>query len=185
MSIILGQNAEPSDFINNSEKDATPANDQNRVPKLESNAKLHNSFINPSNFQEFDASGTWTKPTTLALTGEELVVIQAWGGGGSGGKTAGGVSGGGAGGGGGAFVERRVKLSKLGATEAVTVGAGGAAVTGASGAGNTGGTTSFGSLVFAYGGGGGAAPGGGAGGGSSKAAGGAGSASGGAGAGGD
>lgn len=45
MSITTGQNADASDFINESEKNATPANDAGRVPKLESDQKLHPYFV--------------------------------------------------------------------------------------------------------------------------------------------
>lgn len=98
--------------------------------------------------QTFTSSGTWAKPAsgTWAL-------VRCWGGGGSGAK---GTSGGpGGGGGGGACVESLLKLSDLGATETVTIGAGGAAVTSSSTPGNAGGSTTFGSHVTAYGGGGG------------------------------
>jgi len=45
MPIITGQNGVASDFINESQKNATPSNDEGRVPKLEANAKLNNAFI--------------------------------------------------------------------------------------------------------------------------------------------
>ena len=45
MAITPGSGIVTSDFINRSQKDATPANDQNRVPKLESDAKVHHDFI--------------------------------------------------------------------------------------------------------------------------------------------
>ena len=98
--------------------------------------------------QNFDTSGTWTKPGsgTYAL-------VEAWGGGGSGGNTT--SSGGGGGGGGGAYVFARFLLSDLGSTESATIGAGGAAVGATNTTGNVGGTTTFGSLVSAFGGGGG------------------------------
>jgi hypothetical protein len=90
--------------------------------------------------QTFDASGTWTKPASGSMAR-----IQVWGGGG-GGATANG----GGGGGGGGYNEITVPLSTIAATVSVTVGAGGSA-----GATSTaGGTSSFGSLCFAYGGGG-------------------------------
>lgn len=40
------ENASASDFINSSEKDATPANDNGRVPKLENDAKISHKFLN-------------------------------------------------------------------------------------------------------------------------------------------
>lgn len=45
MSIITGNDALASDFINESERNATPANDVGRVPKLESTGQLHPSFL--------------------------------------------------------------------------------------------------------------------------------------------
>lgn len=44
MSITSGQNAVASDFINQAAKNATPANDAGRVPKLESDGKLAGFF---------------------------------------------------------------------------------------------------------------------------------------------
>lgn len=99
-----------------------------------------------ANIQTFTSSGTWTKPSG----NPKKVFIQTWGGGGSGAK--GNVAGGG--GGGGAYSDGFFDISQLGATETVTIGDGGAAVS-SPGAGNTGGTTTFGTLVKAYGGGGG------------------------------
>lgn len=102
----------------------------------------------PVNRQNFDASGTWTKPAGYGPNA--IAYIQAWGGGGSGAKHA---SGGG--GGGGGYNERWALLSSLGSTETVTIGSGGAQVTTASTAGNNGGNTTFGSWLTAYGGAGG------------------------------
>jgi len=105
--------------------------------------------IPPGSTKEvFTASGTWTKPSagTIAL-------ITLWGGGGSGGRYNGSVAGGG---GGGACVQRLFQLSDLPGSASVTIGAGGAAVgSGTNAAGNVGGTSTFGSLMSAYGGGGG------------------------------
>lgn len=104
-----------------------------------------------SDFQRFDASGTWTKPTDTAFGTNSVVLIRAWGAGGSGGKS---TSSGGSGGGGGGYVERKMLLSELGASEIVTVGVGGAALT-SNGNGNQGGDTTFGTHLTGYGGGGG------------------------------
>lgn len=95
-----------------------------------------------TNTQTFNATGTWTKPGA----GTQAVVL-AWGGGGGGSWS---------GGGGGAFTATIVPLSSLGATVAVTIGAGGTGTDGNQG-GNAapGGTTSFGTFAYAYGGGGG------------------------------
>lgn len=105
--------------------------------------------IAPGSTKEvFTASGTWTKPSagTIAL-------ITLWGGGGSGGRN---LNDNGGGGGGGACVQRLFQLSDLPGSVAVTIGAGGAAIgTSTDAAGNTGGTSTFGSLMSAYGGTGG------------------------------
>lgn len=44
-----GYDIEASDFINNSERNATPANDVGRCAKLESDGKIHQNFIRGSN----------------------------------------------------------------------------------------------------------------------------------------
>lgn len=93
--------------------------------------------------QTFTSSGTWTKPS-----GKTRTFVECWGGGGSGSK--GGVNP--TGGGGGAYIFKWFTTSSLGATEAVTIGAGGAAVS-ANGNGNQGGNSSFGSWLTGYGGG--------------------------------
>jgi hypothetical protein len=94
----------------------------------------------------FTASGTWTKPTGL-----HHVVVSVTGGGGGGGGVVSNRKGGG-GGGAGATAILRIEAASLGATEAVTVGAGGAGVAGGNGL--AGGTSSFGAFVSAAGGGG-------------------------------
>lgn len=44
MTIAAGEDVLASDFIDKGEKDATPANDEGRVPKLESDGRLHPFF---------------------------------------------------------------------------------------------------------------------------------------------
>src|SRR3546814_9619745 len=93
----------------------------------------------------FTASGTYT-PTT----GTKLVhVICIGGGGGSGGVGSSAKSGGA---GGGAYAESWLSITAVGASKAVTVGAGGSGGASGSNAGSAGGTTSFGTLVSAVGG---------------------------------
>lgn len=102
--------------------------------------------------QTFDSSGTWTKPSNGSMA-----LIEVWGAGGSGSNNSTATQqNGGAGGG---YAYRLMKLSDLGSTETVTIGAGGAARTTIAN-GVTGGDSSFGSWVTAYGGAGGSqAPG--------------------------
>ncbi len=106
----------------------------------------------PFDYQTFTSGGTWTKPTNLS--GNEIVLVQAWGGGGGGGGTnaTAGVSSGG--GGGGCFSEAKFRASDLTSTVTITIGSGGTASSGA--VGGVGGTTSFGAFLSAFGGGGGA-----------------------------
>lgn len=105
--------------------------------------------IPPGSSKEvFTSSGTWVKPAagTIAL-------VTIWGGGGSGARRQANNCGGG---GGGACVQRLFQLSDLPGSVAVTIAAGGAAIaSGTDARGNVGGTSSFGSLMSAYGGAGG------------------------------
>lgn len=99
----------------------------------------------------FTGSGTWTKPSqgTYAM-------VYIWGGGGSGGKNSStSTSGYTNGGGGGACNFGIFKLADLAASVTVTIGSGGAAVSTNAVSGSAGGTSSFGTLLYAYGGGGG------------------------------
>jgi hypothetical protein len=91
--------------------------------------------------QTFNASGTWTKPSSGTMA-----MIECWGGGGGGARYNSWTPGGG---GGGGYAMRWMPLSSLGATETVTIGAGGAGRTGSNGNGSNGGTTTFGAHLTA------------------------------------
>ena len=107
-------------------------------------------------YQAFTADGTWNKPSFCG--GDELVFVQVWGAGGGGGGGTSGVNAGGGAGGGGAYTQAVFKASDLASTVSVTVAtapAGGAGSAGTASAGTAGGTSSFGSLLQAFGGGGG------------------------------
>lgn len=65
MSITPGSDGDASDFIDESERDSTPANDAGRVPKLESDGRLHGAFL-PNEFGDgSDGDVTISTPTTL------------------------------------------------------------------------------------------------------------------------
>jgi hypothetical protein len=101
-----------------------------------------------TDIQTFNSNGTWTKPSTGSMAR-----IEVWGGGGGAGRSSNNTLT--SGGGGGGYNEITVPLSTLASTVSVTVGAGGAGRTGSTGNGNQGGTSSFGTLLSAFGGGGG------------------------------
>jgi len=48
MSILAGSDIVDTDFINESERNATPANDAGKVVKLESDGKIHEDFVLPT-----------------------------------------------------------------------------------------------------------------------------------------
>lgn len=59
--IDVGETITSTDFINVAERDATPANDAGRVPKLESNGFLSKYFLN-----EFDGTITYNEAGDVA-----------------------------------------------------------------------------------------------------------------------
>lgn len=83
MSLINGQAAEASDFIDSSEIDVTPSNDNGRVPKLENvdgeDAKIDRIFLPGFMTRVFTSSGSFTIPE-----GVYRIKIRLWGGGGAG-----------------------------------------------------------------------------------------------------
>lgn len=115
------------------------------------------TFQTPSTFsqiavQTFLATGTYTPTADM-----KYCVIEVVGGGGGGGGTAGNVtlSGAGGGGGGGAYARGVFSAATIGASKAVTIGAGGAGGANTGTAGTGGGTTSVGALISSSGGAGG------------------------------
>lgn len=99
--------------------------------------------------QSFTSSGTYTPDANMICC-----TIECWGGGGAGGAaySSAGSQYGGGGGGGGGYARKAATRATVGASQAITIGAGGA---GAAGPGGNGGTTSCGSLCSAGGGAGG------------------------------
>ena len=95
--------------------------------------------IAPRYRQQFDASGTWTKPADLDP--DTIVMVELWGAGAGGGSDT--YAGGG---GGGAYARRFFRLGDLPSSVSIGIGAGGAINA-------AGGDTSFGALATAYGGG--------------------------------
>ncbi len=115
--------------------------------------------------QKFTASGTWTRPAGAKTV--RVICIGGGGGGGSGARQpSGSASSGGAGGGGGGITMADFLASDLGATEAITVGAGGTGGTSVTtnstdgNAGAAGGVSQFGTPSKLRGGGGGSGQGG-------------------------
>lgn len=97
----------------------------------------------------YSSSATWTKPAGLKAL--RVTVIGAGGGGGGAQGTASQAAAGGGGGGGGAVV-KFLLAADLGATEAITIGAGGTGGSSSGGNGTNGGTSSFGAHCSATGG---------------------------------
>jgi hypothetical protein len=130
---------------------AAPGTNTNRTLTLpdSSGTVAITSQLIETDVQTFDASGTWDKPAFGSMAR-----IQVWGGGGGGGRGNATIRQ--TGGGGGGYNEITVPLSTLASSVSVTVGAGGAGRSGSTGVGSSGGTSSFGTLIYAYGGGGGA-----------------------------
>lgn len=102
----------------------------------------------------FTASGTYTPSPNMTTA-----LIECVGGGGAGGGAVGvaGANIGGGGGGGGEYTRKTVTAAQIGASVAVTIGAGGAANTAGFNSGFAGGDTSVGALCSAKGGAGGGA----------------------------
>ena len=77
MSITAGSDIKASDFINDSQRDATPANDTGRVPKLESDAKIARTFLR-SSFGGTGADGALsiTSGTTTISAASALVLVK-------------------------------------------------------------------------------------------------------------
>lgn len=104
-------------------------------------------------FQVFTASATYTPTTGMKYCIVEAV--GAGGGGGGGANAGGGVVYGAGGGGSGAYGRSVFAAAAIGASKAVTIGAGGAGGANTGTNGTTGGTTTFGALISCTGGGGG------------------------------
>lgn len=140
MSITPDSTARADDFINDSEANATPANDNGRVPKLEEvageNAKIHGRFIKHFVERIYTSDDTWSKPDDLIFVEVE---IQAAGGNGASSSESGG------GGGAGGYSRKLIDEGDLGATEDVEASGGAAfgthlsATAGSNGSGQSGG----------------------------------------------
>lgn len=80
MSIAAGNSALASDFINNGEADASPVNDNGRVPKLEDvmdeDAKLHPRWIKGGSMKSLTAGENITKDDAIMLiTADSKLVV--------------------------------------------------------------------------------------------------------------
>ncbi len=126
---------------------------------IQCNGTSFNSILTKGGYKEFTSSGTFTAPP--GVTGY-IVAVYAGGGGGGSGSTGDGRSG--PGGGGGAHNRAKLEPITAGTSVTVTIGAGGSGGNGSGGSGASGGTSSFGTLLYAYGGRGGSAHGSGGGG---------------------
>jgi hypothetical protein len=129
-----------------------------KVWELDEDA-LYDDMHSSDSTTVYTGSTTWTKPP--GLTSVDVYVLGGGGGGGSGRRGYTGPSLGGGGGGGGGYSVASFTAAELGATEAITVGAGGAGGAASTTAtnfvedghtGSTGGTSSFGSHISAAGG---------------------------------
>lgn len=143
-------------LINASERDTdTPANDEDKLMRLEDNGHLDFNFPEHSVQEIFNDDGTWEKPENPTAS---FAFVECWAGGGSGASAKGNNSISGAnGGGGGEYRSSLIPLFLLPSSVSVTIGIGGAAVSRGIGSpgvsvGNAGGDTTFGSLVTAKGG---------------------------------
>jgi hypothetical protein len=163
-------------YVTNDDTSATVS--ANKVVRGNASGKINSTWIaGLTNYQVFITTGSWTAPAASIASPNSIVFVQVWGGGGAGGGSTSGQSG--TGGGGGGYNQAYFRLSDLGTSETVTIGAGGTGVSQA--AGNVGGNTTFGSKLTSYGGGGGSHNNGGGGGGGNTGVGTVGGATGGAG----
>lgn len=91
MAIQAGETIEAADFINESERNATPANDAGKGIKLESDGYVDPDFIKKISpvIRVYTSNDTWSKPTGL-----KYVRVRLVGGGGGSGSAANGGDGG-------------------------------------------------------------------------------------------
>lgn len=77
MSIVTGQTIAVADFINKSEKNATPSNDSNRVAKLQDDAMIHPAFIGNALLTDgSDGDLTVTSGATNIDLGSAQIVVK-------------------------------------------------------------------------------------------------------------